>query len=148
MSERVIRFEQFIAAPPEPVFRWFAQHQNFGKLFPGNIRRLRPSDEAQHPDGLGAEFEFRMLGMRLLERVKTFEPPRLIEYEVIKGFPLQAHQSRLSFEPVDGGTRLTFDTEYRCRVPFWGQLLTSALSNKWRRELNDAMEEILSGDST
>ena len=146
MPQQRVRFEQFFAAPQDRVFAWFARHENFSKLFPGQMKRLQPAPEGQDPDGKGARFEFRLLGLRLEETITEFDPPRRIEYRVLKGWPMRNHLSRLSFEPVEGGTQLEFVAEFDSVLPFAGNLLAATLCKRWHRGTQRAIEEI-TGDT-
>lgn len=133
--------EQFFAAPREQVFAWFADHRNFGQLFPGRMRPLRPGPDG-NPDGLGSVREIRIGLLRLEETITRFEPPACIEYRVTRGWSVRNHLGRLRFESVPGGTQLEYSLEFDSRLPVSGNLLAGLLSKSWRGGVQRAMESI------
>lgn len=142
MSEQIVRFEQFFAAPREPVFAWFADHQNFGRLFPGTTRRIRDSDAPGNPNGLGSVREVRMGPLRLEETITAFDAPARIEYRVTRGWAIRNHVGRLRFESVPGGTHLEHSIEFDCGLPFAGGVVAGLLCQSWRRGVQRAVEAI------
>lgn len=142
MAEQSVRFEQFFAAPREPVFAWFAQHENFGLLFPGRTKRIQASADPAEPNGLGSVREVRIGLVRLEETITRFEPPSCIEYRVTRGWPVRNHLGRLRFEAVPGGTLLEYVIEFDSRLPFAGGLVAGSLCASWRSGVQRAVEAI------
>lgn len=141
-SEQSVRFEQFFAAPRERVFAWFSNPENVGQLFPGRTRRLKPSDDPAHPDGLGSVREVRVGLVRLEETITRYDPPGCIEYRVTRGWAVRHHVGRLRFEEVPGGTSLEYVIRFESRVPLAGSLFAGTLCGSWRRRVQRAVEAI------
>lgn len=139
---QTVRFEQFFAAPRERVFAWFSEHENFGTLFPGRTRRIRPSDDAAQPNGLGSVREVKVGLVRLEETITRYESPACIEYRVTSGWPVRNHLGRLGFESVAGGTQLEYTICFESRIPFAGNLVAGSLCTSWRRRVARAVEAI------
>lgn len=142
MAEQSVRFEQFFAAPREPVFAWFSQHENFGQLFPGRTRRIRASDDPAMPNGLGSVREVRIGLVRLEETITRYESPSCIEYQVTRGWPVRNHLGRLRFEEVPGGTLLEYTIEFDSRLPLAGSMVAGSLCASWRRGVQRAVDAI------
>jgi uncharacterized protein YndB with AHSA1/START domain len=102
MAQQTVRFEQFFAAPRERVFAYFADHERFGRLWPGRTRRVRDAADAAQPNGLGSVRETRAAGSAFEETITAFEPPARIEYRVTRGSPIKNHLGRLAFAEVEG----------------------------------------------
>ena len=58
LPQQTVRFEQFFAAPRPAVFAYFADHEKFGRLWPGRTRRMKDAAGAD-PNGLGSVREIR-----------------------------------------------------------------------------------------
>jgi uncharacterized protein YndB with AHSA1/START domain len=142
MSQQTVRFEQFFAAPRERVFAYFADHEKFGRLWPGRFRRLRQSADAAHPDGLGSVREIRAGGMRFEETITGFEPISSIEYRITRGGPIKNHVGRLRFTEVPGGTKLDYTIEFDPRLPLTGGLIASVLCTAFSRGVQRAVEDL------
>ena len=142
MTDHIVKLEQFFASEREQVFAWFADHGNFGKLFPGRMRRIQPSHDAQHIDGLGSVREVRIGALRLEETITAFQPPETIEYRITRGWPVKNHVGRLRFESVPGGTRLEFSIEFDSNIPFAGSMIAGVMCKSWRRGVQRAVEDI------
>lgn len=137
-----VRFEQFFAAPRERVFAWFADHENFGRIFPGSTRRIVDASDPADVNGLGSVREVRIGLVRLEETITRYEPPACIEYRVTRGWPVRNHLGRLGFESVAGGTQLEYTITFESRIPFAGNLVAGSLCASWRRGVARAVESI------
>lgn len=144
-SPQSVRFEQFFAAPRERVFAWFSRHENFGRIFPGRVRRIRASDDPSDPNGLGSVREIRIGLLRLEETITGYAPPQGIEYRVTRGWALRNHVGRLRFDEVPGGTQLEYLISFESRLPLTGNLMAGALCAAWHRGVARAVDDISSG---
>src|SRR6185503_4740817 len=117
MPQQTVRFEQFFAAPRERVFAWFADHEKFGRIWPGSTRRVQDSADGANVNGLGSVREIRTAGQVFEETITAFEPPARIEYKVTKGSPIKNHRGEIRFTAVDGGTRLDYTIEFDPKIP-------------------------------
>lgn len=142
MAQQTVRFEQFFAAPRHRVFAYFADHETFGRLWPGRTRRVRAGDDAAQPNGTGSVREVRAAGTAFEETITAFEPPERIEYRVTRGGPVKNHLGRLTFADADGGTKLEYVIEFDPRIPFTGGLIASILCTAFSRGVQRAVEDL------
>lgn len=142
MAPQSVRFEQFFAAPRAVVFGWFSHPENFGRLFPVRVRRIRDSSSPVDVNGEGSVREVRFGLLRLEETVTDFQRPVFIEYRVTRGWPIRNHVGRLRFEEVAGGTRLEYTLDFHSRMPLLGGVIAGFLCASWRRGAQGAVEAI------
>lgn len=142
MPQQRVRFEQFFAAPRARVFEYFADHERFGRIWPGTFRRTQVSADPVNPNGLGSVREIRTAGLAFEETITGFEPPSGIEYRITRGGPLKNHVGRLEFSDVPGGTKLLYTIEFDPRIPLTGGLLASVLCASWQRGVSRAIDDL------
>ena len=142
MPKQSVRFEQFFAAPRDKVFAWFADHEKFGRIWPGRTRRIRIATEGQDPNGLGSARAIGSWPLAFEETITDFRSPELIEYRVTRGGPVKNHAGRLRFESVAGGTGLEYVIEFDPKIPFTGGLIAGLLCGAWRHGVQKAIEDI------
>ena len=140
MPQQTVRFEQFFAAPREKVFAWFADHEKFGRIWPGRTRRVQASADAAEPNGLGSVRQVSSGGTRFEETITVFDPPARIEYQVTRGGPIKNHIGRMVFSDTEGGTRLDYTIDFDPKIPFTGGLIASVLCAAWHRGVHKAVE--------
>ena len=145
MAQQRVRFEQFFAAPRAKVFDYFADHERFGRIWPGKTRRVQASADAQQPNGLGSVREISSSGMKFEETITGFEPPSTIEYKITKGGPIKNHVGTLNFSDVPGGTKLEYTIEFDPKIPLTGGLVASVLCASWQRGVQRAIDELAEG---
>ena len=72
--------------------------------------RVRDGDPV--PDGVGALRRFRR-GRRVhTEEVVAFDAPRRLAYEVRDGLPVRDYHAEVTLEPVGGGTRIRWESDF------------------------------------
>jgi hypothetical protein len=72
------------------------------------------------PDGVGAIRRYRR-GRRVhTEEVVAFEVPRRLAYEVREGLPVRDYHAEVTLEPVGGGTRITWVSDFDGANPVAG----------------------------
>lgn len=147
MPQQHLRFEPFIAAPREQVFAYFADHERFGRLWPGRTRRILDAADPAQPNGLGSVREVQLWLARLEETITAFVPGELIEYRLTRGGALRNHKGSLRFESVPGGTKLVYDIEFDGRLPLVGGLVAGYLCASFRRGIFRVVEEITGASS-
>lgn len=142
MSKHNVKFEQFFAAPRAQVFAWFADHQNFGRVFGGKFSRIKDGKDPNDPNGLGSIREIRGQGFKFEETIVKYQPPSVIEYTVSKGGPIKNHLGRLSFSDEPGGTKLVYTIGFEPKVPLTGGIIASVLCAAWHRGVHRAVKGI------
>ena len=99
-------------------------------------KRIR--DGAPSPDGEGALREFWRGRKSHVEEVVAFEPPRRLAYEVRSGFPVRNYHAEMTLEPVGGGTRIRWVSDFDGTNPVTGWVIEQAL----RRFFPDAARRL------
>ena len=93
MPRHKVVIEHRFQADPATVFAFFADHEQFGRLWPGTTRRIATGQN--DPNGVGSVREIRVGPVRFEETVVTFQRPHLIEYTVTRGSPIKNHHGRM-----------------------------------------------------
>ena len=110
VPDRVERVSRFVPAPPEAIFELLsdpAAHQ----LVDGSGSVRGSADASPERLTLGSKFGMKMrIGApyRITNEVVEFDDPRLIAWRHIGG-----HVWRYVLEPVDGGTMVTEEFDWR-----------------------------------
>src|SRR5690349_4997767 len=115
----VVVVERFIDHPIEEVFRRYTDHEGWSRWAGfGKVRLVREG----RPDrnGVGSVRAFQAApGLR--EEVTLFEPPKRMEYRVVRGpVPMRDHLGEVTFEPEGQGTRVVWRVSFRVSVPGLG----------------------------
>ena len=142
MSQQVVKFEQFFAAPRGAVFAYFADHVKFGRIWGGRFTRVQDGQDPLEPNGLGSVREVRAKGFVFEETIVKFEKPSLIEYRVTKGGPIKNHLGRIEFREVEGGSKVSYTITFEPRIPLTGGLMAGLLCATWHGNVHRAVKEI------
>ena len=122
-------------APVERVWARYTDHASWSTWAGlGRVRLAREGTPA--PNGVGCVREFAAGGMGLQEEVVSFEPPRRMTYQVVRGGgPITDHLGEVLFEARDGGTDVTWRCRFRSRVPGLGGLIRLGIGRVFRGAL-------------
>ncbi|HUS24718.1 MAG TPA: SRPBCC family protein [Candidatus Binatia bacterium] len=142
MAQQQVVFEEFIAAPREKVFAFFADHEKFGTLFGGKVKRIKDAPGAD-PNGLGSVRLIPGPGGAFEETIVSFQAPELIEYRVTRGSPIKNHLGRIEFHDETAGTKVRYTISFEPRIPLTGSLIAGILRASWCRNLPKAMEQLV-----
>ncbi len=115
-----------ISAPVEAVFAYYARPEHIAKTFPEDVKmKVVPINVK---DGFGIGTIFRIsgdFGGRLLEwdnETVAYENNKLIQTKAING-PFKKNVITVKFDPVSGGTKLTFEADYEIGYSLLGKTL-------------------------
>lgn len=125
MPRHQVVIEHHFASDPATVFAFFADHEQFGRLWPGRTRRIATGQD--DPNGVGSVREIRLGPVRFEETVVTFQRPHLIEYTVTRGSPIKNHHGRIEFHPEGTGCRIDYRIRFDGRFPLIGALVARNL---------------------
>jgi carbon monoxide dehydrogenase subunit G len=129
-----------IDRPPEAVFEYMDVPENQARISPrlSGVETLGTLDNG----GKRATYTYGLFGLSFRGEVRgvVHEPPERIAFELsgdIDG------RIEWEFEPVDGGTRLTYTATYDLGLPRPVQWLLSPLTNRFnRRELEATLRNL------
>ncbi len=104
------RDEITINRTPEEVFAYFADFRNYA-FWQDSTEEMVQTSEG--PLAVGSTFRVTAKFMPMMKptfsgRVTEYEPPNKMSMETSRGAPFSA-TGNYSFEPIDGGTKMTFD---------------------------------------
>lgn len=143
MPQHEVRIQETIAAPPERVFAFLAEHENFARLFGG--RCVRVKDGEGEVNGLGSVRRIGPGPLSFDETIVTYEPSRKLEYAITRGSPLKNHRGTLDLQPVNGGTRLDYVIRFDGKLPLVGAVVAKALATAWRLNAPKQLAQIARG---
>jgi uncharacterized membrane protein len=135
--ERSIR----INAPPDKVFQFAADYQNWEAFFEG-VSDAKPTTEKTWGDG--ARFVYKATVMGIPTPVGT-EIHSFVENEGWRGksFKGLEHRTQWIFERVDAGTEFTFAVDYRMPVPILGAILDRLFVNReWESIVEKSLQNL------
>lgn len=142
MAQQNIKLQQFFAAPKAVVFRYFSDHEHFGRLWwPARCRVLKVAQSGE-PGGVGSVREMRVGTIRFQETITAFVPEDSIEYRVTQGGPFKNHVGRMRFSEVPGGTQLDYSIEFDSRWPMVGNFVAGVLHTAWLRGVSGAVDRL------
>ena len=129
-----------IDRPPEAVFEYMDVPENQGRISPrlSGVETVGTLDNG----GKRATYTYRLFGLSFEGEVRgvVHEPPERIVFELsgdIDG------RIEWEFEPVDGGTRLTYTATYDLGLPWPVRLLLAPVTDRFnRRELEATLRNL------
>lgn len=129
-----------IDRPPEAVFEYMDVPENQGRISPrlSGVETVGTLDNG----GKRATYTYRLFGLSFEGEVRgvVHEPPERIVFELsgdIDG------RIEWEFEPVDGGTRLTYTATYDLGLPWPARLLLAPVTDRFnRRELEATLRNL------
>ena len=146
MAQHTIEFRLTINAAPEKVFDFFADHESFGRIWPGKTRRIRESSEPGHPNGVGSVREIRVGPTRFEETQTVYDRPNRIEYTVTRGSPIKNHLGQIQLSKnTDGGTDIDYRITFEPKIPLTGKLIARSLENGWAKGIKPIIDELEQG---
>jgi uncharacterized membrane protein len=122
----------FINAPVEKVFGYFDEPANHLEIWPGWIE---VTDVQRLPNGgFGFRWMYKMAGIRLEGTTQTIEhvPNQRI---VGKSKGTIETTQIFTFQPEDGGTKVTFEIDYTLPIPLLGRLVEAVVVKQNQREV-------------
>lgn len=138
---RTITVTRVIPAPAEKVFDVLADHANY-KRFPGVKDSKLLKEGTPDRNGLGAVRRIEASGIWFEERITAFDRPRRFDYLIVAcRLPLEHQGGSLRFEPIGGGTLVTWTSTMRLKVPVIGGLLTKVAAGKLGQAFGSMLRE-------
>jgi len=136
-----------VNAPVEEVFAYLTDPSNLLEIWPS---LLEVTDVQQLSEVIGSSYRwvYKMAGMRFRGKSEVVE---YVANEAVtvkdSGEGKLEAVRRSTFEPANGGTKLTWETEYRIPIPLLGRLaeavivkLTENEADAWNSNLKAGLE--------
>jgi uncharacterized protein YndB with AHSA1/START domain len=143
-GKEVVVIERFVDHPIDEVFRRYSDHEGWSRWAGfGKVRLVREGSPERN--GVGAVRAFQ-LAPGLREEVTLFEPPKRMEYRVVRGpVPMSDHLGEVMFEPEGQGTRVTWRVSFRSSVPGLGRAIARGLEIVFNRVLSGLARDMAAG---
>ncbi|HVM40233.1 MAG TPA: SRPBCC family protein [Acidimicrobiia bacterium] len=127
MGRQVVEVQAVSQAPPEAVWRLLEDVTTWTE-WAGFDEAEYAEEGNPPPHGRGALRRMRFGRLRSVERVLAFEPPTHFAYDYVGSLPLKDYRAEVSLAPVDGGTCITWHSEFTGKYPLTGAALRRALT--------------------
>ena len=83
------------------------------------------------PDGVGAIRRFKMGPGGSREEVLGWEPPNLLVYTILSGFPVKNYRAEVKLSPKDGGTDVNWSATFDEPIPGSAPVLSFVLKRMY-----------------
>lgn len=149
MTFRIVK-QVTVAAPVEQVWQWMMEDETeWRKPFVTNVEKV--ADGTGEHGEIGAEYRntalFLLVPTYPVNRVTVYDPPHRVTWDTISGGGLIGQKnSSYILEPLNGGTRVTFDFTYDgvlARMPFrpMTKLSVDGVLSIMQRRIKKGVEE-------
>lgn len=142
MPQQCVRLSAQIDASPETVFDFFCDHESFGKIWTGNFKRIKDSDDPGNPNGVGSVRLISNGPLNFEETQTRCERPEVIEYQVTRGSPIKNHLGRIQLIAENGGTRIDYSIEFDPKIPGTGCLIAWTIRRDWNKGIGPVAAQI------
>lgn len=138
-----IHVERILAKDIDAVFEAISDHAHYER-FPGVDKSELVEEGAEEKNGTGA---LRIIGagpLELTERITRFERPTLMHYRIEKSSPLsvQHDKGEILLQPEGEGTKVTWISEGRVRVPVLGRVLDRFAERTFIKAFNSLLKAV------
>jgi len=131
----------YIHAPIERVWEGLSNHEGLIRFSDVTYARLLQEGQGNR-NGLGAVREVHFHGVKFVEDIVAFEPPRLLEYKVKKcSMPIEHDIGRVELIARGEGTEVHYLTRFRVKVPVIGGWLGRRAALQFRNAFWDLLLE-------
>ena len=128
MKIHEIKIYQEFDTPVEHTWEAFNDHVNFGKINGLKVERVGDSTEQNNINGVGSVRLIKIPLFAFEETIQKSERPRLIEYKISKGTPLNHHYGKMQFESLPGNrSALNYTITVGSKIPLVGWIVKRGL---------------------
>lgn len=135
MPKQQIQLTATVQAPREAVFDFLNDHEQFGRIWAGQTRRVKDSSEMNNLNGVGSQREIKLgpiPGLLIFrEEIITCQRPELLEYSVVGRGPIKNHLGRIALFTEGKATRIDYRIEFDATVPFTGGAIAADITKQW-----------------
>ncbi|MBI4510343.1 MAG: SRPBCC family protein [Deltaproteobacteria bacterium] len=129
-----VEVHHIIRAPIEATWSSYTDHQSWTRWAGlGKVTLDRAGEPA--PNGTGCVRVINTAGVRTIEEVVAFEPPRRMTYRLIGGIPVRDHLGEVRFDPRGDETLVTWRCQFKSKIPGMGPILELVLTRIFHRTL-------------
>ena len=121
---QTIVVERTINAPIEQVFDLLSDHANY-KQFDGIRDSWLVKEGTEERNGNGAVRRIDLGAVWFEEEISNFHRPTSMDYRILRSRPPIEHESgEIRLEETERGTRVTWTSVFRIRIPVVGRVLS------------------------
>ena len=139
---KTIEVSRTIPAPIQNVFDVLSDHAGYA-AFSGikGARLLKPG--ADNVNGLGAVRRIDLGGVWFEEEITVFDPPCRMDYRILRSRPPIEHENgSIRLEETEHGTRVTWTSKFRIRLPLIGRWMTGPAANAGEKAFSGMLKAI------
>lgn len=131
-----------VDAAPERTFDLYTDHVSWTRWAGlGTVTLAR--EGTPPPNGVGCVRVISNAGFRVHEEVLSFDRPRRMTYQVVRGaVPMRNHFGEVAFEPEGEGTRITWRCRFDSKIPGLGRVQRWFITRMFRRALAGLAREL------
>src|SRR3569623_1035516 len=139
---QTVHVERTIKAPIKKVFDMISDHANY-KDFPGVkdselIKKGKPLK-----NGVGAIREIDTGAAWFQEEITAYDRPNRLDYQIVKARPAIEHKGgSVRLEATAEGTKVTWTTTLRIKIPIVGGLLTRVAAPQLGKAIGGMLKDI------
>ncbi len=128
MKIHEIKIYQEFDTPVEHAWEAFNDHANFGRINGLEVVRIGDSAEHNNINGVGSVRLIKIPLFAFEETIQKSEKPRLIEYKISRGTPLNHHYGKMQFESLPGNrSALHYTITVGSKIPLVGWIVKRGL---------------------
>lgn len=132
-----IQLNATVKAPVEHVFSCLNDHEQFGRIWPGETRRVKDSEVPGNLNDIGSEREISLGPIPGLivfrEAIVTCERPHVLEYMVVGKWPVKNHLGSIELNEADGVTSIDYTIELDSAIPCLTRVILKSIQKQWAR---------------
>lgn len=96
-----LQFSHRFNAPSNQVFDFFSQHENFGKIWPVRVTRVRSGFNPKNANGIGSARRISLGIAAIEETIVSIKHNQFIEYCISHNNPFKHYRGFMEFQAID-----------------------------------------------
>jgi uncharacterized protein YndB with AHSA1/START domain len=118
-----IVLKAYIHAPIDQVWETISDHEGYTRFKGIHLAKVLKEGDKER-NGVGAVREVHGMGVRFVEDIVTYDPPRLLEYKVVRcNRPIDHEIGRVELISRGEGTEIHWVSRFRMKIPLIGNWL-------------------------
>ena len=137
-----VEVKRVIDAPIDAVWARYTDHVSWTEWAGlGKVTLDRQGDPP--PNGVGCVRAISSGGVKVVEEVLSFEPPRRMTYRIVRGgLPIKDHLGEVDFEPHGDRTLVTWRCRFDSKIAGLGGLFRFFITRLFRNALEGLVKDL------
>lgn len=138
-----IRVEEVIDMDIGRVFERLTDHANYNR-FPGISHSELLRAGKPNPNGVGACRKIKAGPITFEEDIVGYDPPKLLEYRVVKSSPIQIDHRLGTVKLVKQGnrTKVNWVSEFEIQIPIIGKIIEKIAGYQFTKAFSNLLKSI------